>query len=60
LSDAARDLARVIGELDALGHRAASGNAPADVWAELRVLRARATLAFERLTGKSVGDAVGR
>jgi hypothetical protein len=60
MTDAARDLARVIADLDTLVYRAASGEPPADVWAELRMIRAAAMAAYERLTGRSVGEAVGR
>jgi hypothetical protein len=59
-TETAADLARVIADLDAIVNRAASGDAPADLWAELRMIRAAAMAAFERLTGKSVGEAIGR
>jgi hypothetical protein len=59
-NDTAANMARVIAELDALVNRAASGDAPADVWAELRDLRTRALLAFERMTGRTVERGIGR
>jgi hypothetical protein len=58
--ETAADLARVIADLDALVNGAASGGAPVNVWAELLDLRARAMLAFERLTGRTVEHVLGR
>jgi hypothetical protein len=51
-------LARVIQELDRLVNTTAGVGTPAEVWKELRELRARAYLEFERVTGKSVDQVV--
>jgi hypothetical protein len=52
-NDVTRGLAQVIRELDRLVNATAGVGTPAEAWKELRELRARAFLEFERLTGKT-------
>jgi hypothetical protein len=58
MSDAARELARALQDLDRLVNTTVI--TPAGAWAELRMIRADAMRAFEALTGKSVGEAIER
>jgi hypothetical protein len=60
MSDVARELAHAIQDLDRLVNRIGLTGDPAEAWAELRMIRAAAMAAFERLTGKSVGEASAR
>jgi hypothetical protein len=61
MSDAAKDLARAINELDKLLVGVKSGDLElGDVWLMLREIHERAAAAFQGVTGRTVKQTVGR